>query len=246
MSGNASRIREQQKAWARRFDVPGPGEPRWTSTWSEWTDYLNGEDVVVVGTGPSFCRNIETHPKTGLKVFRAHNLSNHFTIACNRAVNRITPTFALCFEPYMDRDCWDAIRAACPQFVITGDQVEIHRRMIQFPEWPGSILANLPQIGCSGYYAAIVATVLGARNIGLLGSADFIGHPKLGTPKSLATLREGFVELQKIMEARGGTFLQLGKSDALMGVVPYGELGDIQPRFRPPIAEEHGKPIFGR
>jgi len=233
--------RQEQAAidWAERFDLPQPGQPAFEGLWPlQVQNMLTGEDVVIVGTGPSFKpdRNAD------------EDLRDYWTISCNRACDHFDPTFALCFEPYYDRSCWDSIRNASPQFVITSDEADVYRRQIKFPSFPGRLFGKMPEIGCSGYYAAIVATWMGAKNVVMLGSADFHGHPKLGTTESLKTLRLGFAMLQEMLTLRGGQLLKVNDEpqllNALGGVAEIVDWDLIQPRVRPSIATEHGRKNF--
>jgi len=134
-----------------------------------WRNWMRGEHCIVVGCGPSA-------QQLGID-YRAH-----WTIGCNRALTFCEADFAVCVEPYRDRDIWRVVTESRPLVVFThllaDDQIghRAHPRMVvidthDVQTWltPGEIDSPPLRLCQSPFFATAIAMHLGFGTIGLVG-----------------------------------------------------------------------------
>ena len=135
--------------------------------------WMQGEDAVVVGCGPS-AQDHPYDPPYGTPY------TEHWTIACNRAVAFAQPDFAVCVEPWRD-PIWATIRKASPIVVFTHlceskRGKKAHPRAVEIGakdvlEWLRQSACPMAPLtlGQSPFFASAVATLLGFETVGVIG-----------------------------------------------------------------------------
>lgn len=180
--------------------------------------WMKGEDCVVVGCGPS----------AGADPLMLERCDAHWTISSNRSVTFCAADFAVCVEPYRDKEMWKIIADANPLFVFTHlvtkqDGTKPHPRAVYmsskdvrtwlFPDVELDDIEgreNRVRLGQCPFYAAAVAILLGFETIGLIG----VDYTKDRFP-DVAPSNEAWRKLAILAEELGSHIVNLNPDSRL-------------------------------
>jgi hypothetical protein len=175
--------------------------------------WFEGEDILVCGDGPSFHAAEERLTK------EYDSLNSWWTIACNRACDNIDSPMALCIENDQQAELWATMRANNPMLLFS--LFPLHRRVVQIDKLDQWYPMKIHMKGMmSPWWAALVASYLGAQTVGLIG-VDLVDHP--GFPKDqMGTVNAYWRELDECMKVQGQRLINLNPDSALTAVEKAG------------------------
>lgn len=173
-------------------------------------NWFEGEDILVCGDGPSFH---DTLRQDGDGI--AHEF---WTITCNKAYISES-AMALCIENDQQADLWGIMREINPLFLFS--LFPLHRRCVlidKLDEWYPMKIHMKGMM--SPWWAALVASYLGAQTVGLIG-VDLVDHP--GFPADqMGTVNAYWRELDECMKVQGQRLINLNPESAVTAVEKAG------------------------